>query len=63
MDYPKLNSVTIQDVYPLSRVDELLDVLAGCNFLSTLDLLSGYWQVSLSYDSLERTVLITWDRL
>jgi len=41
MDYYKLNSVTIQDAYPLPRIDELLDALAGSKFFSTLDLLSG----------------------
>jgi len=43
--YHKMNRVTIQDVYPLFRIDESLDALAGSKFFSTLDLLSGYWQV------------------
>jgi len=42
-DYRKLNSVTIQDAYPLPRIDESLDALAGSKYFSTLDLLSGYW--------------------
>jgi len=45
VDYRKLNSVTIQGAYPLSRIDELIDALAGSKFFSTLDLISGYWQV------------------
>jgi len=40
--YRKLNSVTIQVDYPLPRIDESLDTLAGSKFFSTLDLLSGY---------------------
>jgi len=48
VDYRRLNSVTIQDAYPLHRIDESLDALAGSKFFSTLDLLSGYWQVPLS---------------
>jgi len=46
--YRRLNSVTIQDAYPLPWINESLDALAGSKFFSTLDLLSGYWQVPLS---------------
>jgi len=51
VDCCKLNSVTIQDAHLLSRIDESLDALAGSKFFSTLDLLSGYWQVPLSPDA------------
>jgi len=51
MNYHKLNSMTIQDAYPLPRIDESLDALAGNKFFSTLDLLSGYWHVPLSPDA------------
>jgi len=43
VDYRKLNSVTIPDAYPLPRINESLDALAGSKYFSTLDLLSGYW--------------------
>jgi len=49
MDYCKLNSMTIQDAYPLARFDE---------YFSTLDLLSGCWQVSLSPDAQEKAAFI-----
>ena len=42
VDYCILNSVTIQDNYPLPRIDESLDALAGSKYFSTLDLLSSY---------------------
>ena len=48
VDYRKLNSVTKFDAYPLPRVDETLDTLAGAQWFSTLDLISGYWQVGLT---------------
>ena len=47
VDYRRLNLVTVKDAYPLPRIDDTLDMLAGKQWLSTLDLASGYWQVSL----------------
>jgi len=43
VDYRKLNSVTIQDAYPLPRIDKSLDALAGSKYFNTLDLLK--WKV------------------
>jgi len=63
VDYRKLNSVTIQDAYPLPRIDESLEALAGSKFFSTLDLLSGYWQVPLSPDAQDKAAFITQDGL
>ena len=47
VDYRQLNDATIKDAYPLPRIDDTLDMLAGKQWFSTLDLASGYWQVSL----------------
>jgi len=63
VDYRKLNSVTIQDAYPLPWIDESLDALARSKCFSTLDLLSGYWQVPLSLEAQEKAAFITRDRL
>jgi len=63
LDYRKLNSVTIQGVYPLPRIVESPDALAGSKFFSTLDLLSRYWQVPLSPDAQDKAAFITWDVL
>ena len=42
VDYRKLNSVTKKDAYPIPRIDDTLDTLAGSHWFSTLDLVSGY---------------------
>ena len=42
VDYRKLNSVSRKDAYPLPRIDDTLDALAGAQWFSTLDLISGY---------------------
>ena len=59
VDYRKLNSVTIQDAYPLPRIDESLDALAGSRYFSTLDLVSGYWQVPLDSDAQDKSAFAT----
>jgi len=58
VDYRKLSDVTIQDAYPLPRIDESLDALAGSKYFSTLELLSGYWQVPLSPDAQDKAAFI-----
>ena len=47
VDYRKLNKVTRPDSYPLPRIDDTLDALAGNVYFSTMDLSSGYWQVAM----------------
>ncbi|CAM4638683.1 unnamed protein product [Caretta caretta] len=47
VDYRKLNAVTRPDNYPMPRTDELLEKLGRAQFISTLDLTKGYWQVPL----------------
>ena len=37
--------MTKKDVYPLPRIDDILDTLGGAQYFSTLDLSSGYWQI------------------
>ena len=55
VDYRKLNSVTRKDSYPLPRIDKTLEVLARSACFSSLDLMSGYWQVEMDEVSKEKT--------
>ena len=42
IDYRRLNAVTKQDVFPLPRIDDSLDMLVNTKYFSTLDLVAGY---------------------
>ena len=55
VDYRKVNEVTHKDSYPLPRIDDTIEALAGSKWFSTLDLKSGYWQVLLSEEAKEKT--------
>ena len=55
MDYRRLNSVLQIDVYPMPRVDELLDCLGKAYFISTMDLTRGYWQVPVAVKDRHKT--------
>ena len=59
VDYRRLNLATVKDAYPLPRIDDTLDVLAGKRWFLTLDLASGYWQVSLSPEARCKTAFAT----
>ena len=59
VDYRKLNSVTKREARPLPRVDDLLESLQGYNLFSTLDLRSGYWQLSMTPEDQEKTAFAT----
>ena len=55
VDYRRLNSITMLDTFPLSRVYDSLDLLAKMKYFSTLDLASGYWQVGMDPESQPKT--------
>jgi hypothetical protein len=61
IDYRGLNNVTVRDVYPLPRIDDTLDALAGAQYFSTLDAWTGYWQVALDPKDAAKTGFITRD--
>ena len=55
IDYRKLNASTIEDKYPLPRIEEILDNLGKCTYFSTLDLAQGFYQIQMSENSIEKT--------
>lgn len=59
VDYRSLNDVTVKDAYPLPRVDECLDSLAGATWFSSMDLNSGFWQISMAPEDKQKTAFNT----
>ncbi|KAF9763133.1 Retrovirus-related Pol polyprotein from transposon opus [Nosema granulosis] len=55
IDYRRLNSVTVKDAYPMPRVDEILESMGGAVIFSKLDALSGYHQIKMREEDIEKT--------
>ena len=55
IDFRALNKLTKKNRYPLPRIDDLLDKLQGASVFSSLDLMSGYFQIRISDEDKEKT--------
>lgn len=61
VDYRKLNSITEKDHFPLPRIEDQLERLAGHMYFTTLDLKSGYHQLRVAEESRPYTAFVTPD--
>ena len=59
IDYRQLNSVTIKNRYPLSRIDDLFDQLRGARVYSKKDLRTGYHQLRVRETDISKTAFRT----
>ena len=59
VDYRALNCVADFDAYPISRVDAILDKVSSTKYISTSDLMRGYWQIPLEEDSRRKSAFVT----
>ena len=59
MDYCALNKQTVKDNYPLPRIDEPLECLGKAKYFTKLDLASGYHQITMKSDDIQKTVFQT----
>jgi len=59
IDYGQLNKVTIKNRYPLPRIDDLMDQLVGARVFSKIDLRSGYHQMKVKDEDMQKTAFRT----
>lgn len=59
VDYRKINKITKEAKYPLPRIDDCLDRLGKAKYFSKIDLRSGYWQMKIAEDDIEKTAFRT----
>lgn len=55
VDFRKLNEKTVDDKYPIPNLTDILDKLGKCQYFTTLDLASGFYQVEMHPDDIHKT--------
>src|ERR1700742_4027178 len=59
IDYRKLNEMVVPDEFPLPRQDDILQALTGSQWLTTLDALAGFTQLTMAEESSEKVAFRT----
>ncbi len=61
-DFRRVNAITKPDSYPLPRMEDCVDRVGNAAFVTKIDLLKGYWQVSLTERAKEISAFVTPDQ-
>jgi hypothetical protein len=59
IDFTALNKHCPKEYFPLPRIDQIIDLTAGCERLSFLDAYSGYNKIRLKVEDEDKTSFIT----
>lgn len=55
IDFRKVNEKTVDDKYPIPNITDVLDKLGKCQYFTTLDLASGFYQVEMDPADIHKT--------
>ena len=58
-DFRKVNDKTKSDSFPIPRIADCIDQIGNAKFVSTFDMLKGYWQVPLTRRAHEISAFVT----
>jgi hypothetical protein len=58
VDYRKLNNIVPRDAFPLPLITDHLTALGEAKWFTVLDLVSGYWQIPVREEDIEKTAFI-----
>ena len=58
-DFRKVNDKTKSDSFPIPRIADCIDQIGNAKFVSTFDMLKGYWQVPLTQSARKISVFVT----
>ena len=58
-DFRKVNDKTKSDSFPIPRIADCIDQIGNAKFVSTFDMLKGYWQVPLTPRAREISAFVT----
>ena len=59
VDFTNLNKACPQDPFPLPRIDQIVDSTTECDLLCFLYTFSGYHQINMAVQDVEKTAFLT----